>query len=179
MTIISYITAKFIIIIALVQILIKTTSSIDMTNGFNILLKPLAYLKIPTSIFALMLNLTFRFIPNMYQQAKQIMQAQKVKGIVNHKHKLIAKIKAYTQLIVPLFALAFETAENTSDALIIKGFRFQHKKHYYHHYKVGINDLIIGSISFAICILAYYMIAAHIFFAPFGIANSIIINSAQ
>jgi hypothetical protein len=80
----------------LVQILIKTTSSVDMTNGFDMILKPLTYLKINTSSISLIFALVLRFIPNLISEAKTIYLAQKSKGVLNHKNKFFAKIKAYS-----------------------------------------------------------------------------------
>ncbi|MBR4486410.1 energy-coupling factor transporter transmembrane protein EcfT [bacterium] len=163
----------------LVQILTKTTSSVDLTNGFEILLKPLVYLRINTSTISLIFALTLKFIPNLISEYKSIYLAQKSKGSLNNKNKLIAKIKSYTTIIIPLFSLAFEKAENMSDAMLTKGFNFQNKKHYFFKYKLQYFDFIIGSISLAIVIFLIYLIASHTFFGPFGIANSIIINSVQ
>ena len=177
--IITYIFFKLLILFMLVQILTKTTSNVDLTNGFEILLKPLTYLRINTSTISLIFALTLKFIPNLISEYKSIYLAQKSKGSLNYKNKFIAKIRSYSTVIIPLFALAFEKAENISDAMITKGFSFQNKKYYFFKYKLKYFDFIIGLISFAIVIFLIYLIASHTFFAAFGIANSIIINSVQ
>lgn len=177
--VITYIFFKLLILFMLVQILVKTTSSVDMTNGFDMILKPLTYLKINTSSISLIFALVLRFIPNLISEAKTIYLAQKSKGVLNHKNKFFAKIKAYSTIIIPLFALGFEKTENISDAMIVKGFSFKNKKNYFFKYKLRYFDFIIASVSFAIVIFLIYLIASHTFFAAFGIANSIIINSVN
>lgn len=161
------------IIIFLIQTFLKTTSDIDLTNGFNCLLKPLNYLKIPTKPISLIFSLTLRFIPKLYNEAKQIRLAQKSRGSDN---SLKNKIKSLVGLVIPLFILAFENASNTSDAMIIKGYNFKNQKYFFYKYKFKYYDYLFFIFSFSICILLFYMIGAHVFFGPFGIADSIIIN---
>lgn len=174
--IIVYVFVKILIVIMLIQLLVRTTSDVDMTNGFNLLLKPLTYLKIPTAALSLIFALTIKFIPNLYIQAKQIRLAQKARGSLQTKNKFSRYIKNYIGIIIPLFALAFESAETISDAMLIKGYNLKNKKHYFYKYKFHYFDYLLGLISLGIIVLLIYMIASHIFFAPFGIADSIVIN---
>lgn len=175
--IISYVYLKILVVIMIVQILVSNTDNVDMTNGFNSLLKPINALKIPTASISLIFALTLKFIPMLYDEAKMIRLAQKSRGALLNKKAILSKLKNYISLIPPLFATSFRNAEIISDAMLIKGFTLANKKNYFYKYKFHLFDILVAIISLSICILLIYMLYNHIFFAPFGIANSIIINS--
>lgn len=174
--IVAYVFAKLLILFLLLQVFLKTMTDIELTNGFNCLFKPFRYMKINTKSFSLILTLTLRFIPNLYNEVKRIRLAQKSKGS-NNSFK--SKFRGYMNIVIPLFALAFESAEITSDAMLIKGYNLKNQKFYFYKYKFKYFDYLFLFFSLGISILIFYMVGAHIFFAPFGIANSIVLNGVQ
>lgn len=170
---VTYVFSKVLMIMLLLQVFLKTTSDLELTNGFNLLFKPLNYLKIPTKALSLILSLTLRFIPKLYDEIKQIRLAQKSRGShISKKNKL----KSYINLIIPLFILAFESADKTSDAMIIKKYNFKNQKYYFYKYKFHYYDYLFFLLSIGLCCFIFYMLAANIFFGPFGIAESIVKN---
>ena len=61
-------------------VLTYTTSPIDLTDGIERLLSPLAKLKVPVHTFAMMMSLALRFIPTLVEETEKIIAAQKSRG---------------------------------------------------------------------------------------------------
>ncbi|MBP5783633.1 hypothetical protein J6W32_03475 [bacterium] len=83
----------------------------------------------------------------------------------------------YATSFPPLFYLAFENASYLSEAMVIKGYSLKNKNHFYFQYHLHYYDVILFGLSLALFIFLIYLIASHTMFAPFGIANSIILNN--
>lgn len=62
------------------MVLTYTTSPIDLTDGIERLLSPLAKLKVPVHTFAMMMSLALRFIPTLVEETEKIIAAQKSRG---------------------------------------------------------------------------------------------------
>ena len=175
--IVVYIFWKLFDIFLLIQIMIKTSSELALNNGFKMLLKPLNYLHINTSSLSLIFTLTLRFIPNLYHQYKDVCQIQIAKGALNGSFKWWKRLKVYATSFPPLFYLAFENASYLSESMVIKGYTLKNKDHLYFKYHLHYYDVILFILSFGLFIFLIYLIASHTMFAPFGIANSIILNN--
>ena len=175
--IVVYIFWKLFDIFLLIQMLIKTSSELALNNGFRMLLKPLNYLHINTSSLAVIFTLTLRFIPNLYHQYHDVCQTQISKGALNGNFRWWKRLKVYATSFPPLFYLAFENASYLSESMVIKGYNLKSKHHLYFKYHVHYYDVILFGLSFGLFIFLIYLIASHTMFAPFGIANSIILNN--
>lgn len=175
--IVVYIFWKLFDIFLLIQIMIKTSSELALNNGFRMLLKPLNYLRINTSSLALIFTLTLRFIPNLYHQYHAVYQTQVAKGALNGKYRWFKRLKTYATSLPPLFYLAFENASYLSESMVIKGYSLKNKNHLYFKYHLHYYDFLLFTLSLGLFIFLIYLIASHTMFAPFGIANSIILNN--
>lgn len=83
----------------------------------------LARLRIPEK-FAFGVDLTYRFIPSLAGDLQETIDAQRVRGFEWDKGKggLIARIKRTIPLMVPLTMNAIVGAEDTIDAMDLRGF---------------------------------------------------------
>ena len=175
--IVVYIFWKLFDIFLLVQMLIKTNSELALNNGFRMLLKPLNYLRINTNSLAVIFTLTLRFIPNLLKQYHAVCQTQISKGALNGNFRWWKRLKVYATSFPPLFYLAFENASYLSESMVIKGYNLKNNHHLYFKYHLHYYDVILFTLGFGLFIFLIYLIASHTMFAPFGIANSIILNN--
>ena len=99
------------------SILTLTTSPVALSDGIEILLTPLKKVRFPVHELAMMMTIALRFIPTLIEETDKIMKAQKARGADFESGKLIARAKAMTPLLVPLFVSAFRRAGELAMAM--------------------------------------------------------------
>ncbi|MBQ7715580.1 MAG: energy-coupling factor transporter transmembrane protein EcfT [Clostridia bacterium] len=104
-------------------ILTYTTTPLALTDGLEMLLKPLAKIKVPVHEFALMMTIALRFIPTLVEETGKIMDAQKARGASFSEGSLIKRAKALIPILVPLFASAFRRADELAVAMECRCYR--------------------------------------------------------
>ncbi len=98
-------------------ILTYTTSPIQLTDGIEQLLAPLAKIKLPVHEFAMMMSTALRFIPTLVEETDKIMSAQKARGADFTSGGLIKRAKAIIPILIPLFISAFRRADELAIAM--------------------------------------------------------------
>ena len=104
-------------------VLTYTTSPIDLTDGIERLLSPLAKLKVPVHTFAMMMSLALRFIPTLVEETEKIIAAQKSRGADFTSGNLLGvtgMVSAFSALIpvlVPLLLSSFRRADELALAM--------------------------------------------------------------
>ncbi|MBQ0101867.1 MAG: energy-coupling factor transporter transmembrane protein EcfT [Firmicutes bacterium] len=98
-------------------ILTYTTSPIDITDGIERLLKPLAMLGVDVHIFAMMMAIALRFIPTLIEETDRIISAQKARGADFDSGNLVSRAKALIPVLIPLFAAALRHALDLATAM--------------------------------------------------------------
>ena len=114
--------ARILNVMIIFLLLINTTSTIQLSTAFKNILFPLKFIKIPISEISLIITLSIKFVPNLFNQAKIITKAHASRGLDINSHNLKEKIKALVSLIVPMFTFAFYQADKISDIFIMKGY---------------------------------------------------------
>lgn len=99
-----------------------STPEYDLLDGLQILLKPLEVLKIPVRNFILIIEIIFRFIPLLIEEATSILKTQSIRGGLGKVSGKMAKIKAIVPLIVPLIVQTIKRSENLADAITVRKF---------------------------------------------------------
>ena len=99
------------------SVLTLTTSPVALSDGIEILLTPLKKLRFPVHELAMMMTIALRFIPTLIEETDKIMKAQKARGADFESGNLIARAKAMTPLLVPLFVSAFRRAGELAMAM--------------------------------------------------------------
>lgn len=94
-----------------------TTTSTELTDGLESLMKPLKYLKVPVHDIALIMSIALRFIPSLVEETNKIMNAQKARGAQIDTGSFFARVKAMLPILIPLFVSAFRRADELADAL--------------------------------------------------------------
>ena len=98
-------------------LLTYTTSPMALTDGLELLLKPLNKLKVPVHEMTLMMSMALRFIPTLIEETDKIMSAQKARGADFETGNLIEPAKALLPILVPLFVSAFRRADELAIAM--------------------------------------------------------------
>jgi len=95
-----------------------TSSTSEMTQGLNLLLAPLARLRLPVQDFVMMVQITLRYLPLLAQSAERIAKAQASRGADwDARGGLLARVRQTIPLIVPLFLSSLHKAENMALAM--------------------------------------------------------------
>jgi energy-coupling factor transport system permease protein len=88
-----------------------------LTDGLELLLKPLKKLKVPVHEMTLMMSMALRFIPTLIEETDKIMSAQKARGADFETGNLIQRAKALLPILVPLFVSSFRRADELAVAM--------------------------------------------------------------
>lgn len=99
------------------SILTLTTSPVSLSDGIELLLKPLKVIHFPAHELAMMMTIALRFIPTLIEETDKIMKAQMARGADFESGKLLSRAKAMIPLLVPLFVSAFRRAGDLAMAM--------------------------------------------------------------
>jgi len=108
---------RIICLIAVSSLLPYTTTPSMLTTGLERLLSPLAKLRVPVGVFAMMMTLALRFVPTLIEETDRIMNAQKSRGANLETGSLPQRVKAFVPVLVPLFVSAFRRAAELAYAM--------------------------------------------------------------
>lgn len=98
-------------------ILLMTTTPISLSAGIEYLLLPLNKLKIPVYNFSTILSISFRFIPDLIEEATTIKNAQQARGAQYDSPKILIRLKSYLAILIPLFEASLARAEELGEAM--------------------------------------------------------------
>ena len=114
---------RLVFLVAGTSILTLTTSPIALSDGIEMLLKPLKVIRFPAHELAMMMTIALRFIPTLIEEADKIMKAQMARGADFESGNLIKRAKAMIPLLVPLFVSAFRRAGDLAMAMEARCYR--------------------------------------------------------
>ncbi len=132
---------RFISLISVFSTFFLTTSPEDLTQS-------MVQLKIPYD-YALTFNMAMRFVPTLSKEAQYIMDAQKSRGLEMEKGNLIAKIKNYIPVLIPLIISSFRRAELVADAMESRAFGASKKRTSIYVLRFGRRDILFVLLSTA------------------------------
>ncbi|ONI42399.1 transporter [Candidatus Epulonipiscium fishelsonii] len=114
---------RLILLIVGSSLLTLTTSPIQLTDGIEILLNPLAKIGVPAHEIAMMMSIALRFIPILLEETDKIMKAQTARGADFETGSIIQRAKAMVPIMVPLFVSAFRRADELAMAMEARCYR--------------------------------------------------------
>ena len=100
-----------------------STPEYDLMDGLNILLTPLRLLHVPVRYLILIIEIIFRFIPLLVDEAVSILKTQTIRGGLGTVRGKLAKIRAVLPLIVPLIIQSIKRSEALADAITMRCFK--------------------------------------------------------
>ena len=114
---------RLILLVIFASLLTLSTTPIQLTDGIEALLRPLAPLHVPAHEIAMMMSIALRFIPTLLDEFERIRLAQRSRGARLDQGNLSRRTLALLPLLVPLFVAAFRRAEDLAQAMEAKCYR--------------------------------------------------------
>lgn len=124
------------------SVLTLTTTPVSLTDGIEILLKPLTYIKFPVHELALIMSIALRFIPTLIDETNRIISAQKARGADFESGNIFKRIKAIVPILIPLLISAFRRADELGDAMDARCYSGSKIRTKYKKLKFGWRDLV-------------------------------------
>ena len=125
------------------NLLTFTTAPLELTDGIEHLLRPLARFGFPAHEIALMLSIALRYVPTLMDEAQRIMNAQRARGVEFNQGNFVDRMKAIIPILVPLFVSAFNRAEEMATAMEARGYRGGEGRTKYRQLDFDRNDLLV------------------------------------
>lgn len=119
--------------ISFAAVLSFTTQPDRIASALSSILRPLQKIGLPVERLSLMLSLSLRFIPTIFEEAERIWKAQVSRGFSLADQPLKEKAKRVIALLVPVTASAFRRAESLADAMEARGYRLGASRSQYRH----------------------------------------------
>lgn len=118
-----FIAVRLILLIFGTSLLTYTTKPMELTDGFEAILRPLSRFGVPSHEIATMMSIALRFIPTLLLEADKIMKAQQARGADFESGNLVRRAKSMIPLLVPLFISAFRIAQDLASAMEARCYR--------------------------------------------------------
>lgn len=139
------------------NLLIATTSPLEITGAIETLLSPLRYVGVPVQDAAMILGVAIQFIPIFSEEAEMIRKAQTARGAQFESRKLTEKAKSVLPLVIPIFLSAFRRADELSVAMEARGYHRTGKKKKYQKRNIQLRDLALLACCSLLCLLLYIL----------------------
>ena len=105
------------------SLLTLTTTPVELTDGLESLLKPLAMIKLPVHELAIIMSIALRLIPTLLEETEKIMNAQKARCASFDTGNIFKRAKALLPVLIPLFVSSFRRADELADAMDSRCYR--------------------------------------------------------
>ncbi len=118
---------RFPALILLISAFSAATSTTEIVRGLEALLHPLVKLRLPVQDFVLMVQVALRFLPLLALEAERITKAQASRGAEwgTGRGGPLRRARQVLPVIVPLFLVSLQRAENLALAMEARGYRSQ------------------------------------------------------
>lgn len=155
--------ARFLVLIILINALVMSISTAQITAALFHLLKPLENIRFPVNDLTMIVQITLRYLPLVALSAEKIAKAQASRG-GDWEQRGFNPIRQATRilpLIVPIIVNSLRQAETMAVAMESRGFNAANKRSSYYDLEFNLSDgiLIIISITFS----ALMVLSGHIF----------------
>lgn len=138
----TLVTSKLIVLILFVSILGLTTSPLDLCSGLEYLLTPLKKIKIPVAEIVLIIHLSLRFIPTLFQELERIIKAQSARGVNFKKGNILIRLKRLIPIMVLLFKNSLRRADELAFTLESRGYQLTKVRTKLRELKMTIRDYL-------------------------------------
>ncbi|MDR3321506.1 MAG: energy-coupling factor transporter transmembrane protein EcfT [Synergistaceae bacterium] len=144
-------------LVVFAAMLMMTTSPMSFSDGLEKLLSPFASLGFPASEMAVMMTIALRFIPTLFEETDRIIKAQMSRGADFESGGLIKRARSFIPILVPLFVLVFQRAENLAVAMESRCFVPGHPRTRLNPLAWGRRDSValLGLLAFIAAIVAF------------------------
>ncbi len=138
----SFIFLRIVLMVGITSLLTFSTMSNDINNGLQSILSPLAKIKVPVGTISMIFSLTLRFIPLLFDETNKIMRAQASRGVDFAEGSIKSKVTQIISLLIPMFVLAFNKADDLANAMETRGYIVGEKRSRYDELKLQAVDFV-------------------------------------
>ena len=118
----AFMAARLLILMMFAVMLPLTTAPLELADGLDALLSPLARIGFPAHESAMMIGMALRFIPLLMQETDKIMRAQLSRGARLDQGNIFQRVKAFFPVLIPLFIIIFRRADDIAVAMEARGY---------------------------------------------------------
>lgn len=144
---------RLILIILSTSVLTYTTSPMELTYGLEKLFSPLKKFGFPAGELAMMISISLRFIPTLFDEAQKIRMAQMARGADFESGNIINRAVSMIPLLVPLFINSFKRSDDLATAMEARMYRIGHERTKLNEINMGRVDWLVISLFTIFCIL--------------------------
>ena len=118
----------------------------ELTDGLEKLFSPLKRFGFPAGELAMMVSISLRFIPTLFEEAQRIKMAQMARGADFESGNIINRAKNMIPLLVPLFINSFKRSDDLATAMEARLYRIGRER-------TRLNEIIMTKIDYIVLIL--------------------------
>ena len=144
---------RLILIILSTSVLTYTTSPMELTYGPEKLFSPLKKFGFPAGELAMMISISLRFIPTLFDEAQKIRMAQMARGADFESGNIINRAVSMIPLLVPLFINSFKRSDDLATAMEARMYRIGHDRTKLNEINMGRVDWLVISLFTIFCIV--------------------------
>jgi energy-coupling factor transport system permease protein len=137
---------RLILLVVATTLMTFTTSSVELTDGLERLLRPFRRVGVPAHELALMMTIALRFIPTLLEETDKIMKAQMARGADFASGGLVRRARALVPLLVPLFVSAFRRADALALAMESRCYRGGEHRTRMKELRVAVRDYVAAGV---------------------------------
>lgn len=142
---------KYLSILPITLLFLFTTHPSEFASSLN-------KIGIPYKV-AYAVNIALRYIPDVTDEMKNIINAQEARGVCFNKKDagIFKRLKNYVTILIPLLISSLNRVEIVSNAMDLRGFGRYKKRTWYHQKAFSIIDFLFLMISFGMIIVGIYL----------------------
>lgn len=106
-----YIFTRVIVLYHMMNMLMFTTTMIDLSDAVEIMLDPLTKLKFPINELVMTMTVALKFVPLLITELERLIRAQMVRGVQFDQGNAIQRARHLGSVLIPLFVNALNRAE--------------------------------------------------------------------
>lgn len=122
---------RMILFIAFTAVLTFTTSPAHITRGLEFWLGPLGWVGLSPQRITLMISISLRFVPTVFEEADKILKAQASRGMDIEDLSFREKAKQLLSLLVPVTVGAVRRALELAELMEARGYRLGEQRSRY------------------------------------------------
>jgi energy-coupling factor transport system permease protein len=103
--------------------LMLTTSLVDLTNGLELLFRPLQRLRLPVNEMVLVFVIAIKFVPIFIEEIERLARAQTARGVPFDEGGAVTRARRIGRLLVPIFISGFARADTLTTAMNTRSYR--------------------------------------------------------
>ncbi len=106
-----YIFTRVIVLYHMMNMLMFTTTMIDLSDAVELMLDPLKRLKFPINELVMTMTVALKFVPLLITELERLIRAQMARGVRFDQGNAIQRAKHLGSVLIPLFVNALNRAE--------------------------------------------------------------------